>query len=325
METYVDSSNIVRYICPEIPPGWNTLQNPQKGFTGDMKTYSYFTVDEVSSAAQKAVRRGKYIEAIQWVLEMFWTGPAVRTNIWNRCLVMSVEDIGPANPYVVLGIWKLYQKYPQDPLAIATAAVLLAQSPKSRVNDWATHMFKHLQSNTLGTPLQMKKCLVDSLKRKDVNETLKYATGLHFTDQPISGKYKKAIWYIWEALDEVSNRHSYIQILIDIGMSPNWRWQDKSRLLYVHGIHLFCTNRLPNDVSYTIEPVQDLASIVEMFKKRENIVGIPDYAIDKHTIKGKSLGRGLHHFLKEGCILENEDCNWKELSQWYLYQIFLES
>jgi replication-associated recombination protein RarA len=32
---------------------------------------------------------------------------------------------------------------------------------------------------------------------------------------------------------------------------------------------------------------------------------IPDYAFDKHTRKGKQLGRGFAHFIDEGCKLEN--------------------
>lgn len=32
---------------------------------------------------------------------------------------------------------------------------------------------------------------------------------------------------------------------------------------------------------------------------------IPDYALDKHTLRGKRLGRGMGHFLAEGCQLAN--------------------
>jgi replication-associated recombination protein RarA len=34
---------------------------------------------------------------------------------------------------------------------------------------------------------------------------------------------------------------------------------------------------------------------------------IPDVALDKHTLRGKMQNRGMEHFLKEGCKLENED------------------
>lgn len=32
---------------------------------------------------------------------------------------------------------------------------------------------------------------------------------------------------------------------------------------------------------------------------------VPDFAFDKHTRKGKKLGRGMAHFIDEGCKLEN--------------------
>jgi replication-associated recombination protein RarA len=34
---------------------------------------------------------------------------------------------------------------------------------------------------------------------------------------------------------------------------------------------------------------------------------IPDYALDKHTKRGRKLGRGLNHFFEEGCKLSPHD------------------
>lgn len=36
-------------------------------------------------------------------------------------------------------------------------------------------------------------------------------------------------------------------------------------------------------------------------------VEIPDFAYDKHTSRGKRLGRGIEHFFEEGAALGNED------------------
>ena len=36
------------------------------------------------------------------------------------------------------------------------------------------------------------------------------------------------------------------------------------------------------------------------------LLKIPDYALDKHTVRGRTIGRGFEHFLKEGAKLENE-------------------
>lgn len=34
---------------------------------------------------------------------------------------------------------------------------------------------------------------------------------------------------------------------------------------------------------------------------------IPDCALDSHTRRGQEMGRGVRHFLSEGCFLENEN------------------
>ena len=36
-------------------------------------------------------------------------------------------------------------------------------------------------------------------------------------------------------------------------------------------------------------------------RKRE----VPDYAYDKHTLKGKRMGRGMKHFFSEGAKINN--------------------
>jgi replication-associated recombination protein RarA len=38
----------------------------------------------------------------------------------------------------------------------------------------------------------------------------------------------------------------------------------------------------------------------------EKRLEMPDYAIDKHTIRGRKMGRGLEHFFAEGAKTENQ-------------------
>jgi replication-associated recombination protein RarA len=38
----------------------------------------------------------------------------------------------------------------------------------------------------------------------------------------------------------------------------------------------------------------------------ERLPEIPDVALDMHTQRGRELGRGLEHFLREGALIENE-------------------
>lgn len=47
-------------------------------------------------------------------------------------------------------------------------------------------------------------------------------------------------------------------------------------------------------------------ALIHAFRKHdENLIPPMDVALDKHTRKGKAMGRGFDHFFKEGCKLEN--------------------
>ena len=49
--------------------------------------------------------------------------------------------------------------------------------------------------------------------------------------------------------------------------------------------------------------MDNLLSVVYNSEER---LEIPDYALDKHTYRGKKMGRGLDHFFAEGAKLENQ-------------------
>lgn len=46
-------------------------------------------------------------------------------------------------------------------------------------------------------------------------------------------------------------------------------------------------------------------ALIDAFKNHKPGREVPDYALDKHTRRGKALGRGFPHFFEEGAKLEN--------------------
>ncbi len=310
--------NVDRYPLPIIPLGWNPLSNFNQGTMRSM-TWSYFSSDEVSSAAQKAVRRGFYEDAIQWFLELFWTNRLRQTNIWNRALVMSLEDIGPTAPLVALKIFYLYQHHPEDPWAIATAAYILALAPKCRANDWALLLYHSMDKEIInGSPMEIKSQLIASLNSKDMRLILYLICCLFYTQEKIIGKYKNAQWLVWEAFDEIIPSHPYVSTMKKWSMMSNWRWSIKSLLIYIHVSHLWCSDSLPM-ISELPTPLSiELRPIIERAIRREKLVGIPDYALDMHTRRGKKMGRYMAWFIEIGSHLENEDPTWKSASDQYL-------
>lgn len=54
----------------------------------------------------------------------------------------------------------------------------------------------------------------------------------------------------------------------------------------------------------------DLLNVVYTEREMENkFLPIPEYALDKHTARGKAMGKGIEDFFGEGNKLENEAFN----------------
>jgi len=51
------------------------------------------------------------------------------------------------------------------------------------------------------------------------------------------------------------------------------------------------------------------------------LLGMPNIAIDKHTIRGATRGRGFEYFMQVGSLLANEAEEWHELSELFRMQI----
>lgn len=314
-----------RCIVPRVPKDWDTLANPEKKRFA--KTYNYFSSPEASSAFQKSVRRGK-IEAIQWALELYWTGKWQRTNIWNRILVVCVEDIGLACPTLISLVYSMrkeaaeYEKEwsPGAYVILAQAVELCVNARKSRLNDWAAHVIK-LSKEDLDTK-DADKRLIQSLRDKDPLACLKWAEVLWET----RGR-------LWQCLEkEVGGIAKTIyKDVYELGTSTNWRWQRKTRLLWIHLIMLHCyehvidkdsadPRRIPTmEVGDPESPTEGTLvwEIVKVYT-RQCIVGVPEYALDKHTARGRAMGRSLDHFIQVGAVLENRAKELIDLEDQYL-------
>jgi replication-associated recombination protein RarA len=75
----------------------------------DVKTINGLAADQVISALQKEIRRGNTENAVLLAYEMQTTSPAMEDYLWQRLMVISVEDIGFGNPFAPVVINSLYQ------------------------------------------------------------------------------------------------------------------------------------------------------------------------------------------------------------------------
>lgn len=108
------------------------------------KTNGGYPLDEVTSSLQKCIRRGLEQEAMYWALEMSESGYG--QYLWRRLLVISSEDIGPADPEALLltyASWAAtkdsttsFSKAPGMRLEFLGPVILhLCRAPKNREGD----------------------------------------------------------------------------------------------------------------------------------------------------------------------------------------------
>ena len=69
------------------------------------------------------------------------------------------------------------------------------------------------------------------------------------------------------------------------------------KLPFTHAIVLLCRSRKSRYIDHAIT--------VNWQNHQEELKGIPDWAFDMHTRRGKAMGRGLQYFYQESCKIAN--------------------
>lgn len=148
----------------QLGPEWAVKCQDQDAPIWNLKTPSGLPFGLVSSCMQGAIRQGRILESIQWSLECLATDAHLdgysgqdeatriivtrkvgkgEVNVFHRQVVISTEDIGLANPQVVVTMAQLlktkpkYATYHEAQRAFINTTIMLARSSKSRATDWA--------------------------------------------------------------------------------------------------------------------------------------------------------------------------------------------
>ncbi len=108
-----------------------------------LKTIRGYTLLDVASALQKAIRRGDARLAGYWAIELFESN--YREYVWRRLLTISAEDCWGVITKEVVALhqsWQVIdkQKKGRGRVFVAKAAILLAQAAKCRDADHLTNL-----------------------------------------------------------------------------------------------------------------------------------------------------------------------------------------
>lgn len=107
----------------------------------NLLTQSGYPLDEVISALQKDIRRGNEEQALYWCLEMV---PRYEAYLWRRLIVICNEDVGIANPDLLVQVPALREQFFEFRdegkdgtcrLILANAMLLMCRSLKARTAD----------------------------------------------------------------------------------------------------------------------------------------------------------------------------------------------
>lgn len=107
-----------------------------------VKTVNNLAADEVISALQKEIRRGHTENACLLAYELLQTSSELEQKLWQRLLVISVEDVGLGNQLAAVLVNALFQMHlifrfgEGDRALFAIHAVrILSESEKDRSSD----------------------------------------------------------------------------------------------------------------------------------------------------------------------------------------------
>lgn len=85
------------------------MSNKKRDPWVDIKTYHGLSADQVISALQKEIRRGNTENAVLLAYEMIITSRAMEDYLWQRLMVISVEDIGFGEPTAPMMLNAMHQ------------------------------------------------------------------------------------------------------------------------------------------------------------------------------------------------------------------------
>ncbi len=236
---YTDEAGVLRRNLPAVKVNViqkSTIQN------ASTLTRDGFCYQECRSALQKAIRRGRPDEAVQWAYQMYYTPlqtTSAKTNLINRLLVTALEDIGPANPWAIIAViillkpvWDFKQDDNITIIAVLKAAMFLAspELARTRAADLLCHISnpqlisakngKDVSDITIrqhfgGNLETVKASLVAAIKTKNIEQMVFLTDLLFFTTLTVSGIGRggctKGHYLVKEAWKEALPGNLYIE------------------------------------------------------------------------------------------------------------------
>jgi len=126
----------------------------------DVTSVHGFRCDELISALQKYIRRGKLEDAIVVAREMYETSPELEAHLWTRLLVISACDCNDGTfmqTLIVESLQRVGMRMPRGTgerwLFIVQSIRYLVSIPKDMTTDEICMWSRHMMNNELRSPV----------------------------------------------------------------------------------------------------------------------------------------------------------------------------
>lgn len=299
-----------------------------------------YLAEEVISALQKEIRRGSQ-NALYWAQVLSDNGYA--NAAFNRLKVITLEDAA-VRVRLACDVERCFQEFeterkkanasltetmdlPQCRQALLKATQILVSAPKTRSLNHALALARKALTEEMGCEkggemggytgddTDEKKHVIDAngaledfkvkLATKAFEPTLVAALRVQIWDDSVC---KVGMW------SRIKSEGKFDPLLTTLN-----RWTKYNESLCIAQALVALTH----DANHLLSGF-DVKTVVEDIVVGEIPDGpldIPDYAIDKHTARGKKMGRGVEHFYTVGAQVNNEPWPdpWVDLSKvWYM-------
>lgn len=313
----MDFSSLEVEHAPTIPEDWNILDDLD---TNRYFTIGYYNISEVRSALQKTIRRSHPKQAARWAIEMFYCCKKAQTSAWNRLLTIACEDISP-NERALFFVLEMKDKYSgtnKEPEMLGFTAYELANMKKSRIISNILNKSKEKYDKLMIVP-ELKEVF---MLTDDTHKDLWNAAVLCLTKNKISLETKKKLktrftskmYLIYNTIVNLFKEYNrgYEKLLENLLIKDqNWRWKEKSHLIYLYLVFIISDGE--GMVDFSLAPTSEVQNEINIIKNKvlnaEYKVGIPDYALDGHTYRGKGKNRGKEFFDKVSSLCTNVETN----------------
>ena len=311
------------------------------------KTWNGYAFDEAKSALQKYIRRGNadkacFIAAEMDLFRQFKEGKKLWTNFYNRIRVIMLEDVGIQSPHIFIHSNNLLMKWKESTelksKELIELIVILCKNFHSRYLNYIRKYFV-LKGTSLRGKLN-NDALVDFCTNGKIAfeiENVKYYTEqflyclekksiivfywiqMILNIEQLNHKYPRSkktgfyLFYILERYFQYVSISSELNIIFNILKEWYTNLKVKENFLCISFVvysYIF-SDSLDWESSFLSHsyPYSVYDNVLS-----SNKITLDWYVFDKHTKRGKRLGKGYYDFAMEGCLVANEWSSFKHYS-----------